>query len=118
MGEGILIKGPETANDSEGIQIKGEFSVKYECDGITAEGAQVLKHIAIVVTRYDNYQSFTPFKDVVVFPDDVKADKDGCSGFFNINLKDYLQFGGEGDYYIVSSLGTLVTDVIKIKVSD
>lgn len=112
----IKIEGPEHCKQSGNFKISGQFNVSYEKNGVTVQGAKVLKHIVLVVTRSGNYHSLTPFKDVVVFDDDVKDEGDSCSGFFNINVADHIAFDGEGDYYILCSLGTYLSNTLKITI--
>lgn len=111
----IVIESSLHPASSDQLLISGKFKVKYD-NGITVKGAQVLKHIVLVVTRSGNYQSFSPFKDMAVFVDDIKDEGDGCSGFFNVNLADYIGFGGAGSYFIVSSLGNYLSNTLNVKV--
>jgi len=94
------------------IQITGKFNVNYKSDGLSVKAGAVLKHITLVVTRTANYQSVNPFKDVVVFGDDVIETEEGCSGSFNFNLFDKIAFDGNGDYYILCSIGTVTSNII------
>lgn len=96
--------------------LRGKFEVCYDQNSISAQGAQVLKRIILVVTRSGNYQALAPFEETVVFDDDVKERKGGCSGQFNIKIMDHIDFGGEGDYYILCSFGTLLSNIVKITV--
>lgn len=120
-------KGPDNDNHSEyfiaieeigsnALDIRGNFKVPYDENGITPRGAQVLKHISLVVTRSGNYQALTPFKEIAVFDDDVKEEQGSCSGFFNIKVMDHIGFDGEGDYYLLCSLGTYLSNIIKVTV--
>ncbi|WP_101343987.1 hypothetical protein [Colwellia echini] len=97
------------------IRITGKFKVNYKSDGLSVHAGAVLKHIALVVTRTANYQSVNPFKDVVVFDDDVIATESGCSGSFNFNLFDKIAFDGSGDYYIMCSIGTVTSNIIHVR---
>lgn len=112
----ITIEAPAHCSDSKDIKLRGRFKVPYGKDGITVEGAQVLKHIVMVVSRGGNYQAVTPFKDAAVFADDVNDDGKSCSGGFNINVADHLMFDGGGDYYILCSLGTYLSNITKTSV--
>ncbi len=92
----------------------GRFAVEYNKNGLQIEGAQVLKHIVMAVTERGSYQTFAPFKDVAVFPDDLKATENGCSGFFNIDVFQHASFEHPASYFISCSLGTLVSNVVEI----
>ncbi|MCP4486773.1 MAG: hypothetical protein GY820_05555 [Gammaproteobacteria bacterium] len=98
------------------LNISGNFNVPVMQKGIHVKGAQVLKHIVLVVTRSGNYQSVTPFREVVVFKDDVQDSGNSCSGAFNIDLLDHIQFSGEGDYYCLCSIGNYLSNIVKITV--
>ncbi len=100
------------------IMIRGNFNVNYQTGGLIVEGADVLKHIVLVVTRAANYQSVTPFKDVIVFEDDVTSTKEYCAGSFNFNIFDKVGFNGKGDFYIMCSIGTVTSNNIHAVVDD
>jgi hypothetical protein len=96
------------------IMVHGKFRVLYQQAGVPKQATQTLKHLVLVVSRSENYQSLTPFKEVVVFEDDVRDEGSCCSAFFNINLMDHIQFDGEGNYYILCSLGTYISNIVKV----
>ena len=98
------------------IRFRGEFCVTPGYDTFTPNDSSVLKHIILVVTRGTNYQSTTPFKDVIVFNDDIKIKNNKCSGFFNVNIFEHIKFDGAGDYYILCSLGVITSNVLKISI--
>lgn len=112
----ITIEGPKQCKHRDDFKLSGQFKVPYEKNGITVKSAQVLKNIVLVVTRSGNYQSLSPFKEVVVFDDDVKEQQDSCSGFFNIKVMDHISFDGEGNYYVFCSLGTYLSNTVKVTV--
>lgn len=70
----------------------------------------MLKHIILAVTRLGNYQALPPFQDTIVFDDDFQLEGDICCGSFNFNLKDYLRFDGEGEYFVNFSLGSVISN--------
>lgn len=96
--------------------LRGEFKLAYAEAGTSARDEQVLKHIVMVVTRGGNYQTLVPFKDVVVFPEDVKRTENSVLGFFNLNLFDKIAFGGAGTYFILCSLGKHTSNVVSVEV--
>jgi len=100
------------SNQRGKIEIAGKFNVHYENDGLVIIEAEVLKHIALVVTRTASYQAVTPFQDVIVFEDDVIPTDKGCTGSFNFNVFDKVLFDGPGDYYILCSIGTVTSNII------
>lgn len=96
------------------LAIQGRFSVPVLRDGVTRTGAEVLKHIVLVVSRGDNYQSVDPFKNVMVFKDDILEKEGVCHGNFFIHLPDHIGFSGSGDYYCLCSLGVHLSNIVKI----
>lgn len=114
---GISIEAELYPQNKQRIFIHGKFRVPCGKEGVPQQGAQVLKHIVLVVTRSGNYQSLTPFKEVVVFEDDIRRDGNDCSAFFNIDVMNHILFDGEGDYYILCSLGTYISNIVKVTVS-
>lgn len=113
--ESSFIEITHIPTESKYIQISGKFKINYQTDGVIVKAADVLKHILLVVTRTVNYQSVTPFKDIVVFDDDVIETDAGCSGNFNFNVFDKIAFNGSGDYYILCSLGTVTSNIIHVR---
>lgn len=94
--------------------LHGKFNITYEESGLLVTGADVLSHVILVATRTANYQSVTPFKDVVIFEDDVTETGSGCTGVFNIDLFKKILFDGEGDYYILCSIGSVTSNILKV----
>lgn len=94
--------------------IQGHFRVAYEQNGLCVEGPEVLKHIAMVVTEGGCYQSFNPFANTVVFPDDIQKTEKGCSGQFHCEPFALCDLAHAADYYITCSIGTLVSNTVKI----
>lgn len=98
------------------LRISGEFRVANQEESIETKDSGILKHIILNVTRSGNYQSVSPFSDVVVFKDDVLIESDIVSGSFKIKLSDHIGFNGEGEYFIFCSLGTHLSDILEIKI--
>lgn len=114
---GISIEAGLHPHHKQKILVHGKFQVLCGQAGVPEQSTQVLKHIVLVIRRSGNYQSLTPFKEVIVFADDIRSDGNSCSAFFNINVMDHIQFGGEGDYYVLCSLGTYTSNIVKVVVS-
>jgi hypothetical protein len=98
------------------ILLRGKFSLPCGQDGVPEEATQVFKHIVLVATRSGNYQTLTPFRDAIVFEDDIQKDGDVCLGLFNFNVMDHIQFDGEGDYYLLCSVGTYTSNIVKVSI--
>lgn len=113
----IKITAPEKAHKDKPILLRGKFHIPLRNAGITARGSEVLKHIVLVVTRGGNYQTLAPFKNVIVFADDIKQTEDACSGFFQLDVFEKISFDGEGDYYILCSLGVYTSNIVKVVVN-
>lgn len=114
---GINIEAGLHPRHTKKIIVRGKFRVACGQHGVPDQGAETLKHIVLVTTRSGNYQALTPFQEVVVFADDVQQDGDVCSAFFNIDVMDHIAFEGEGDYYILCSLGMHTSNIIKVTVN-
>lgn len=113
---GISIEARLHPQSAQKIIVHGKFSVICDQDGVSARSWEVLKHVVLVVTRSGNYQALAPFKEVIVFEDDVKRIDNICSAFFNIDVMDHIAFDGEGDYYILCSLGAHTSNIVKVSV--
>ncbi len=114
---GIGIESSLHPHHAQKIVVHGKFRVQYEQIGVPTHATQTLKHLVLVVSRAGNYQTVTPFKDVVVFDDDVYHEKDGCSAFFNIDVMDHIHFNGVGEYYVLCSVGAYISNIVKVVVS-
>jgi len=112
----IKINASENIANFDDIKVQGEFSVNNEESSIQSTNEKILKHIVLIVTRSANYQTVSPFSDIVVFKDDVTIISNNVSGIFNINIKDHVSFNGAGDYYILCSLGTELSNTLKITI--
>jgi len=99
------------------ILLRGKFRLPCGQDGVPEEATQVFKHIVLVTTRGGNYQTLTPFRDVIVFEDDIQTDGNFCSGLFNFNVMDHIQFDGAGDYYLLCSVGIYTSNIAKVTVA-
>lgn len=106
---------PPGGKDESQIHLHGEFNILYDEQVPFARGSGILKHIILVVTRTANYQSVAPFKDVIVFEDDVIETGEGCSGVFNIDIFNKILFDGAGDYYTLCSIGSTTSNILHIK---
>ena len=115
--DGITISAQSQCKGSEGILVRGEYKVPYADDSVPKQATLMPKHIALVVTRSGNYQAMKPFRDMVVFEDDVKDDGKCAAGNFNFNVFDHIQFDGGGDYYILCSLGNYLSNIVKVTVT-
>jgi len=114
---GIVIGADLHPQQPQQILLRGRFRVPYGENGIPEQGVQTLKHVILVVTRAGNYQSLSPFAEVVVFEDDVRDEGQSCSAFFNIAVMNHIQFSGAGEYHILCSIGTYTSNIVKVVVN-
>lgn len=113
----IAIEAAIHPEDPQQILVRGRFRVSCAENGVPENPPETLKHVILVVTRSGNYQALTPFKDTVVFEDDVKVSGSNCSASFTFNVMDHIAFDGKGDYYILCSLGTHLSNIVKVTIS-
>ena len=113
---GIHISALPQCKKSEGILVTGNYKVLYAEEGVPKQSTLIPKHLTLVVTRLGNYTATKPFYDMVVFEDDVKDDGQCASGRFNINIFNKIQFNCEGDYYMLFSLGSYLSNIVKVTV--
>lgn len=115
----IVIKVDPDKTKGQKISIQGKLRVLCGQDGVPDVPLEVLKHVVLVVTREEkNYQTVVPFKDVVVFEDDINVVGDTCSAFFNIDVMDHIHFDYPGDYFILCSIGTHVSNIVHVPLND
>lgn len=114
---GITINAKLQCQESEGILVRGEYKVPYADESVPNQATLMPKHIVLVVTRSGNYQAIKPFREMVVFEDDVKDDGKCAAGNFNLNVFHHIQFDGGGDYYILCSLGNYLSNILKVTVT-
>ena len=115
--DGITLSAQPQCKESEGILVRGEYKVPYAEASVPKQATLMPKHIVLVVTRSGNYQAMKPFRDMVVFEDDVKDDGKNAAGNFNFNVFDHIPFKEGGDYYILCSLGNYLSNIIKVTVT-
>ena len=94
--------------------IQGAFALPKNQD-IKVHGSP---HQAIVVTiNFDGrYSVVKPFEDLVAFADDVEETKTAHIGYFQLDMYDYLEYTHTGIYYVVSSLGIYLSNILQIPI--
>lgn len=113
---GIKINVSETVTNFDDIVINGEFTIDNKDINIQANNEAFFKHIILIVTRSANYHAIAPFSNMVFFPDDVKINSNIVTGAFFLSLKDNIPFSGNGDYYVLCSLGVSLSNALKVSV--
>lgn len=112
----ISISVHQTHEKTKLFIVNGKFHVVYDDLGLIVKNENILKHIILVVTRGENYQAHPAFENVVVFADDIQKTEVGCSGFFKINLFETIEFDGRGDYFVLCSMGSYTSNILKVTV--
>lgn len=112
----IQIQGPKEYNNLNEVSIYGSFKIPYNTNGINNQGANILKHVVMVITRTYDGHSVAPFKDIIVFSDDILDDGKTYSGKFQFNISEHTWLEGSGEFYITCSLGTLLSNTIEVKI--
>lgn len=85
---------------------------------LSAEQAALLKNevhrsIVAVVQHGPAHAVYLPFRDLVLFADDVAAAPGGVTGYFNFDVFE-LQGGlAAGPYHLLVSMGELVSAVVE-----
>ncbi len=114
---GISIEADLDPSALQNIIVRGRFCILCGEHGVPEQVLQSLKHVILVVTRTGSHDALAPFTEVVVFDDDVKVEGEGtCSASFTLNVMDHIAFDGAGDYYILCSIGTHLSNIVKVTV--
>lgn len=113
---GIYIDAPVKFLESDGFYVSGRYKIPYSNEAVPDQSILMPKHIVLVVTCGANSAAMKPFKDIVVFEDDVHGTDEVAMGNFRLNVFDHIQFDGPGDYYILCSLGTYLSNIVKVTV--
>lgn len=115
--DGVFIIAPKHRKIGDSLKISGKYRIPLANETVPKKALQFPKHIVLVVTRSGSYAATKPFKNIVVFEDDVKDVDDYAIGQFNLNVFEHIQFNGAGDYYILCSIGNYLSNIVKVTVS-
>lgn len=107
-----LVAGPRSPR--EPLVVHGTF--RLDMRDLEELGASPTRGVTLVVTNGELFGAYTPFRDHVMFGDDLAAAPGGAIGHFNIDV--FEQQGGyaAGDYHLFVSLGTRISNVIRLTV--
>lgn len=117
MEEGIRIQAPTRCQEPDRIPLHGEYKVPYAETSVPKQAVLMPKHIVLVVTHAGQYVALKPYREVVVFQNDVQDDGQTASGHFSLHVFDHIKFKGRGDYYILCSLGNYLSNVVRVTVT-
>lgn len=112
FGVVLEFSGKESSKTKKVIQ--GAFALPKNQD-IKVHGPP---HKAIVVTiNFDGrYSVVKPFEDIVVFADDTEEAATAHVGYFQLDMYDYFKYTHAGTYYVVSSLGIYLSNILQIPI--
>lgn len=111
QGPGIAIAGPEFPGLDTPFKISGRFICSQE--DYERMNRVPHRHLVLTVLRKSMYGSMLPFKDYMVFRDDVEKAGKNYSGWFSFDVWDYAKFRYEGVYYVRVSLGESLSNVVE-----
>jgi len=111
---GILLVGPGAIDIDAPFVLSGRFVVT-EAEHRRRSGA-THRDLVLSVHREPFYASLHPFRDCLVFADDVLAAGDLRVGWFRFDVWSCCGFRVEGDYYVRVSLGTMISPACAVKV--
>lgn len=109
---GIRVSLSKSSSTSSKMLLQGKYRVALGKDNIPTISTEVLKHIVAVYKNRSNYMSFTPFENMIVFPDDVLIEDAYCSGVFRFVVAEYIKPIDNGNNRIFCSIGRHLSQVI------
>jgi len=110
-GQGIRIAGPDFTSLEASFCISGRFIIsKKEFERL---GRVPHKHLVLTILRKSQHGSAHPFRNCLLFQDDVQKAANAFSGWFSFDVWDYANFRYEGIYYVRVSLGDALSNVVK-----
>jgi hypothetical protein len=84
-------------------------------DPATAEaiGGEPHRGIVVVVQHGEAHSAYTPFRDPVLFADDVAHGPRGVEGYFTLDVFALQGSFAPGPYHVLVSMGELVSPVVE-----
>ncbi len=79
-------------------------------------GDQPHRSLVLVVWREPFYHASTPFRDLVLFPDDVTATPAGQIGHFHFDVLAHSRFNAPGTWYLAVSLHVHHSNTLAVEV--
>ena len=104
---GILLEGPGSIDVGAPFLLSGVFAVtdsEHQRRSSTTH-----RDLVLSVHREPFYASLHPFRDCLVFTDDVLAVGALRAGWFRLDVWSCCRFRIEGRYYLRASLGTMMS---------
>lgn len=113
---GVIINGPRSIDVLSVFSISGRFIVS-EKEFVRLASAPH-RHLVLTVLREPMYGSYHPFRNVMIFHDDVQTLTGAHGGWFSLDVWSYAGFRHAGTYHIRVSLGESLSNVIETTVKD
>jgi hypothetical protein len=112
-GPGIKIIGPSQVDLASVFPISGQFVISAE--KFEQYNGAPHRHLVLTVLHHPGFNSINPFRESLLFCDDVQEISDGFCGWFNLDVFAYVS-SVKGTFHIRVSLGGELSDVIEAKV--
>ncbi|MBI3560410.1 MAG: hypothetical protein HY080_01645 [Gammaproteobacteria bacterium] len=111
---GVLLVFSEKESSQKKKIIQGVFALPKHQD-VKVNGPP---HKAIVVTiNFDGrYVVVKPFEDIIALGGDVEETKTAYVGYFQFDMYDYFEYTTAGIYYVVSSLGIYLSNILQVSI--
>jgi hypothetical protein len=107
---GIVITAVQPA--PRALHLHGAF--RLDMSDIEALGPTPSRSLALLVTHRVDAFIGTPFRDFLVFGDDLLATPGGAVGYFNLDVFELLGGPRAGDHHLSVSLGRHVSNVVSL----
>lgn len=111
---GILLLGPGSVDLDAPFMLSGVFAVS-DAEHRRRSGTPH-RDLVLSVHREPFYASLHPFRDCLVFVDDVLAIGELRAGWFRLDVWSCCGFRVEGRYYLRVSLGAMMSAVCEVAV--
>ncbi|MFK5856886.1 MAG: hypothetical protein QM503_12210 [Bacteroidota bacterium] len=99
-------------NPDGSVVVSGNFKIKEkEIYNIHSKRQSA---IVMVITTPTSFYSFNPFKETIIFSDDVQKDDGYITGNFNINLSEIILDMKDIRYNILLTIGQYMSNIEKI----
>ncbi|MBW2523163.1 MAG: hypothetical protein JRI23_03270 [Deltaproteobacteria bacterium] len=93
------------------LVVHGSFRLTPE--QIEVLGGEPHRAVVLLVQHGPGHNVYVPFRDRVLFADDVTASESGVTGFFNLDVFELQGQFAAGTYHLSVSLGELISPVLE-----
>jgi hypothetical protein len=112
---GLVLVGPERCRRGEECLIHGAFRI--ETSGDPGTPSEAHRALALAVTSLHEDWTLDPFRQSLLFEDDLRRDARGATGEFVVDLAVDGGFRHPGRYYVTASLGRHTSNTVVIDVA-